>query len=172
MGQQQLLLLVLGIVIVGLAVASGIQAFEENRFRMEQDTMAEMATRVFGDIMAWKEKPAALGGGEDVSGLSGLTLMQLGYEETALLSHGQYAVRHPGIDYMTINNVGTTEPFLFIRGVSNSSFSRNVIGRFYFFGPEPACIGIRKGFVVSAGAGSAQWYWQDTKPERPDGCSW
>ncbi|MEM9997301.1 MAG: hypothetical protein AAF809_06335 [Bacteroidota bacterium] len=172
MGQQQLLLLVLGIVIVGLAVASGIQAFQENRFRTEQDMMSEMATRVFGDIAAWKKKPVSMGGGQEASGLNGLTLMQLGYEETSLLQHGQYAVRHPGIDYMTINDVNTDEPFLFIRGVSNGSFTRNVIARYYFFGPSAACIGVRKGFVRSAGRGRAQWFWQDNKPERPDGCNW
>ena len=45
MGQQQLLLLVLGIVIVGLAVVVGIQAFSENQRKANADAMTIPRTR-------------------------------------------------------------------------------------------------------------------------------
>ncbi|MEM6783070.1 MAG: hypothetical protein AAF624_04970 [Bacteroidota bacterium] len=64
MGQQQLLLLVLGIVVVGLAVVTGIEAFGENAQRARYDRqvayMAEMASR----IDTWKNTLPALGGGQ------------------------------------------------------------------------------------------------------------
>ncbi|MEM8558487.1 MAG: hypothetical protein AAGG50_11750 [Bacteroidota bacterium] len=64
MGQQQLLLLVLGIVIVGLAVAVGISAFEENQRKARRDAAMERIVDVAAKIQAWKMKPAALGGSE------------------------------------------------------------------------------------------------------------
>jgi hypothetical protein len=79
MGQQQLLLLVLGIVIVGLAVAGGIQTFGEKRVQSKIDTMREVALGVAGEVIAWKQTPAALGGGDQAAFLTGLTLPGLGY---------------------------------------------------------------------------------------------
>ncbi len=63
MGQQQLLLLVLGIVIVGLAVVAGINAFQENQLKSNKDALVNEAVRIATDIQAWKLKPAAFGGG-------------------------------------------------------------------------------------------------------------
>jgi hypothetical protein len=62
MGQQQLLLLVLGIVIVGIAVVAGIQAFSEGRDRSAKDAARSDAMRIVSDIQAWVLKPAAFGG--------------------------------------------------------------------------------------------------------------
>ena len=63
MGQQQLLLLVLGIVIVGIAVVAGIQAFSEGKGKAEQDAAVTDAMRIISDVQAWKLKPQAFGGG-------------------------------------------------------------------------------------------------------------
>ena len=63
MGQQQLLLLVLGIVIVGIAVVAGIQAFSEGKDKADRDAATSDAMRVISDLQAWKLKPQAFGGG-------------------------------------------------------------------------------------------------------------
>ena len=63
MGQQQLLLLVLGIVIVGLAVVVGIQAFSENQKKANADALVNDAIRIASDAQAWMLKPQAFGGG-------------------------------------------------------------------------------------------------------------
>ena len=68
MGQQQLLLLVLGIVIVGLAVVVGIQAFSENQQKANLDALVNDGVRIASDLQAWSLKPQAFGGpasGED-----------------------------------------------------------------------------------------------------------
>ena len=65
MGQQQLLLLVLGIVIVGLAVVVGIQAFGENQKKANQDAMVNDGIRIASDAQAWTLKPKAFGGGNN-----------------------------------------------------------------------------------------------------------
>lgn len=83
MGQQQLLLLVLGIVIVGLSVVVGIQAFGENQKKANADALVNDAIRIASDIQAWKLKPTAFGGGAGQSDFANLTLAQLGYEVTA-----------------------------------------------------------------------------------------
>src|SRR5690606_18268938 len=82
MGQQQLLLLVLGIVIVGLAVVVGIQAFGENQKKANSDALVNDAIRLASDAQAWKLKPAAFGGGSTTEGWTGISLAQLGYVVT------------------------------------------------------------------------------------------
>ena len=79
MGQQQLLLLVLGIVIVGLAVVVGIQAFSENQAKANADALVNDAIRIASDAQAWKLKPQAFGGGQAETGFENMTLSQLGY---------------------------------------------------------------------------------------------
>jgi len=62
MGQQQLLLLVLGIVIVGLAVVVGINAFGENQKRANADALVNDALRIASDLQAYALKPEQFGG--------------------------------------------------------------------------------------------------------------
>ncbi|WP_263835501.1 hypothetical protein [Salinibacter sp.] len=62
MGQQQLLLLVLATVIVGLATVAGIQAFDENRTQAAADALQQKATTVSSDIKGLDAKPQQMGG--------------------------------------------------------------------------------------------------------------
>ena len=80
MGQQQLLLLVLGIVIVGLAVVVGIQAFGENQKKANSDALVNDAVRIASDAQAWKLKPAAFGGGAADADFTDFSFEQVGYE--------------------------------------------------------------------------------------------
>lgn len=80
MGQQQLLLLVLGIVIVGLAVVVGIQAFDENQKKANSDALVNDVVRIASDAQAWNLKPTAFGGGNGV--FTNVDLQKLGYETT------------------------------------------------------------------------------------------
>lgn len=80
MGQQQLLLLVLGIVIVGLAVVVGIQAFSENQKKANADAMVNDAIRIASDLQAWKLKPTAFGGGATATNWGSVDFDQIGYK--------------------------------------------------------------------------------------------
>jgi hypothetical protein len=62
MGQQQLLLLVLSTVIVGLATVAGIQAFSENQAQASQDALVQRGTSIASDIKGLQGKPNQLGG--------------------------------------------------------------------------------------------------------------
>jgi hypothetical protein len=82
MGQQQLLLLVLGIVIVGLAVVVGIQAFGENQKKANADALVNDGVRIASDAQAWALKPQAFGGPAAGEDLSDVTFLDLGYTAT------------------------------------------------------------------------------------------
>ena len=88
MGQQQLLLLVLGIVIVGLAVVVGIQAFSENQAKANVDAMTNDAIRFASDSQAWALKPTAFGGGDGA--FTGASFKVLGLDSTN--ANGSYAL--------------------------------------------------------------------------------
>ena len=62
MGQQQLLLLVLATVIVGLATVAGIQAFDENRNQAAADALQQKAMAITSDIKGLDAKPQQMGG--------------------------------------------------------------------------------------------------------------
>ncbi len=68
MGQQQLLLLVLGIVIVGLAVVVGIQAYSDNQKKANADAMVLTAVEITTKLQLWMRTPSALGGGMEETG--------------------------------------------------------------------------------------------------------
>jgi len=62
MGQQQLLLLVLSTVIVGLATVAGIQAFSEGQQQATQDALVQRATSIGSDLMGAHNTPSQMGG--------------------------------------------------------------------------------------------------------------
>ena len=86
MGQQQLLLIVLGIVIVGFAIVAGLQGFVVNQKKSNADALQLTSMRIASDAQAWLSTPAVFGGGlpptggryDDYTGLS-LDLTSLGY---------------------------------------------------------------------------------------------
>lgn len=63
MGQQQLLLLVLSVVLVGVAVVVGVDAFLESQVRNRQEMRMDRLATVAVRVQAWARTPAALGGG-------------------------------------------------------------------------------------------------------------
>lgn len=114
MGQQQLLLLVLGIVIVGLAVVVGIQAFSENQKKANADALVNDAIRIASDAQAWMLKPQAFGGGNNscatTCSWTGLSFAQLGYPVTSgayTNLNGSFAVSASGTD-LTITATSAT----------------------------------------------------------------
>lgn len=70
MGQQQLLLLVLSTVIVGLATVGGIQAFSENQAQATQDALVQRAMNIGNDVLAAHNEPSQFGG-VDLTGSPG-----------------------------------------------------------------------------------------------------
>jgi Tfp pilus assembly protein PilE len=63
MGQQQLLLIVLGVIIVGIAVVVGINVFTASSSSANRDACIADLTNVAAMAQQFYRKPAALGGG-------------------------------------------------------------------------------------------------------------
>ena len=63
MGQQQLLLIVLGTIIVGVAVVVGINMFTTGAINAEREALLQDVNNIASYAAAYWRKPAALGGG-------------------------------------------------------------------------------------------------------------
>lgn len=63
MGQQQLLLIVLGVIIVGIAVVVGINLFNANAETSTQDSIVSQGTNLGAMAQQYFKKPIAMGGG-------------------------------------------------------------------------------------------------------------
>ena len=146
MGQQQLLLLVLGIVIVGLAVVVGIQAFGENQKKANADALVNDGVRIASDAQAWVLKPTAFGGGNGDP--TNVELSSLGYEvtgdpETYSNLNGDF----------TLSATGTS---VIIAGANTDNSNYVKVG---VFGTTPECI------VTAVGSAAP------SDPSAPTGCA-
>ena len=63
MGQQQLLLIVLGVIIVGIAVVVGINVFTASSSQANRDAIIADCTNLASLAQQFYRKPTALGGG-------------------------------------------------------------------------------------------------------------
>ena len=77
MGQQQLILLVLGTIIVGVAIVVGITAFTENSAKTNADAMTQDAVRIANDAQSWFKKPIPFGGPTATEKTAGITEFDL-----------------------------------------------------------------------------------------------
>ncbi|PAP77225.1 hypothetical protein [Rubrivirga marina] len=173
MGQQQLLLLVLGVVLVGLAVVLGLQAFGENQRKSEVDTYTTMGVQMAGEIIAYHMKPAATGGaGQDPARLGELTIADLGYrgdvEDTWAGYDRSGTVANGVVRYVAASE---THPFLHIHPYPIAGGQTRV--EVHVFGPSEDCV------VARNDVRGVSPTWSDGKgngeaPDNPDPavCSW
>jgi hypothetical protein len=146
MGQQQILLLVVGIVIVAIATVVGLSAFGENRRKAAADELVTVGTRVASEATAWVLRhPTFGGGGNDPSGLS---FDALGYETDAdgdyLAGGGAYTLSADATSFV-------------LRGEETTHQMHVVVA---VFGPTSGCV------VTESGAGAAP-----ETPTMPGGCA-
>jgi len=65
MGTQQLLLIVLGVIIVGIAVVVGINIFGSNAEQANKDALTQDCLRIASAAQGFFRKPTMLGGGDN-----------------------------------------------------------------------------------------------------------
>ena len=78
MGSQQLLLIVLGVIIVGIAVVVGISIFGSNANQANQDAMTQDLLRMASQAQGYFRKPTMLGGGNN--SFAGISLVHCGFK--------------------------------------------------------------------------------------------
>ncbi len=105
MGQQQLLLIVLGIIIVGIAIAVSIQLFRSNAIEAKRDILIEETTTLGVMALQYFKKPAELGGGSK-SFLGWTIPSQMittanGYFTTSTVSSSQVIITGTGTEVVT-----------------------------------------------------------------------
>ena len=65
MGQQQLLLIVLGVIIVGIAIVLGIAMFRQNSIDQKRDMVINEGMTLANNAQAYFRRPTTLGGGQN-----------------------------------------------------------------------------------------------------------
>ena len=97
MGQQQLLLIILGVIVVGIAVAVGITMFTDNAVNANRDAVTNDLVNLAARAQQFYRRPTALGGGgNSFVGLSadGAGLRKLTNRGTN--ANGTYSVKTAG----------------------------------------------------------------------------
>ena len=64
MGQQQLLLIILGVIIVGIAIAVGITMFSSASVQSNKDALVNDLNNLAANAYQYKIRPSTMGGGQ------------------------------------------------------------------------------------------------------------
>jgi Tfp pilus assembly protein PilE len=102
MGQQQLLLLVLSVIIVGIAVVIGISMFNDQAASSNLDGVSADLMQLASRAQQYYSRPASMGGGGNA--FTGVTLPIL--TSTPTNENGTYTLGAISAQNMTINGVG------------------------------------------------------------------
>ena len=103
MGQQQLLLIILGVIIVGIAIAVGLQLFQAGSLGANQDAIVNDVMNISAHAEQYRIRPASMGGGD--GSLADYTLP----ERLRETGNGTYTVNPAATDGFTIT--GTSVPY-------------------------------------------------------------
>ncbi|MCB9511189.1 MAG: hypothetical protein H6695_13440 [Deferribacteres bacterium] len=108
MGQQQLLLLALSTIIVGLAIVMGINMFGENAAQSNLDAVTNDVLTIASRAQGWYRKPAQMGGGgRSFSGLSGNPALELNFPDST--ENGSYLLSSPTDSNIVITGTGVED---------------------------------------------------------------
>ena len=102
MGQQQLLLIVLGVIVVGIAVVVGINLFNANAEEANKDGIVSDCTNLGAMAQQYYKKPTSMGGGGNT--FTAWDITATGLDSTA---NGTYGA---GVTAQTVTITGTPFP--------------------------------------------------------------
>jgi hypothetical protein len=109
MGQQQLLLVILGVIIVGIAIAIGISLFGAQSIASNRDAMINDLNHLASFAYQFRVRLRSMGGGEgDYSSFTIPTKMTVNED-------GTYSVNGAQVSNLTLQAVSTTNPSNTIR---------------------------------------------------------
>ena len=113
MGQQQLLLIILGVIVVGIAVAVGITMFTDSAISANRDALTNDLVNLASRAQQYFRRPVALGGG-------GYTFSGLTADATGLSRLTNKPSNGNGTYSITVAGSGTgTSASLTIKGIGN-----------------------------------------------------
>jgi hypothetical protein len=107
MGQQQLILLILGVIIIGVAVAVGITMFQDNAVNENRDSVSNDLINLAARAQQLYRRPVGLGGGG--SSFTNLSTDISKLTNTPANDNGIYTISTGGDQSITIQGVGTSK---------------------------------------------------------------
>ena len=110
MGTQQILLIVLSVIIVGVAVAVGIQMFNTQAMNSNRQAVIGDLQTLGAQIMQYHRTPASQGGGGNLATAYAIADVQafLGWSSATNTSDtGTFTLTAPAAGVITITGVGT-----------------------------------------------------------------
>jgi len=136
MGQQQLLIFGVGILLVSVAVAAGTLMFGENHEKALYENITSEGLKMEADAVAWKRKTDVLDDVDEINYLDSLTLGQLGYTETN--EEGTQA----DTDLYTrqLKSKNSKRPYVEVQPKTNT----NLRVRVFMYGPDSSCIKVQR----------------------------
>lgn len=120
MGQQQLLLIVLGTIIVGVAVVVGINMFTTGAVNAERDALLQDVNNVASTAASYWRKPAALGGGaRSFVGVSDVT----SFGADSSNANGNFLMSSVIANSFTLTATGSNEGVIIIATITQQGVS-------------------------------------------------
>lgn len=129
MGQQQLLLLVIGVVLVGLAVVSGITAFHEASRKDEADSLVSHTLDIATTAYYWKSKNDPFAGGDESYtrlGTDGMGMLAMDRDRL----RGRFDITEAWDDSLEITAVSYRYPDIGVRVILDQDNIRRTTIRF------------------------------------------
>lgn len=105
MGQQQLLLIVLAVIVIGISITMGILLFNENAIEQKRNEIINECSLIASDAQLYYRKPRSLGGGS--KSFTGWTVPQkftstvAGFFVSTIVTPNQVIITGTGNDVVT-----------------------------------------------------------------------
>ena len=120
MGQQQLLLIVLGTIIVGVAVVVGINMFTTGAVNAGRDALLQDVNNIASSAASYWRKPAALGGGaRDFTGVT--SVITFGADSSN--ANGVFTMNVTSATQFTLTATGSNEGVIIVAVVTQQGVS-------------------------------------------------
>ncbi len=129
MGQQQLLLLIIGVILVGLAVMAGLTAVQKYTQQDEADGLVDRSLAIATYAFYWKSRQDPFAGGDqsyEGLGADGMGTLSLNPETV----RGRFAITAAWADSVEITAVSTRYPDIGVRVVLDQFNIRRTTVRF------------------------------------------
>ena len=120
MGQQQLLLIVLGTIIVGVAVIVGINMFTTGAVNAERDALLQDVNTVASNAASYWRKPAAIGGGaRSFVGITDVTT----FGSDSSNANGSFVMSSVTVTQFTLTATGANEGVIIVATITQQGVS-------------------------------------------------
>lgn len=119
MGTQQLLMIVLGVIIVGVAIVVGINMFSTGAVNAESDRLVQEVNVVGSNAAAYWRKPVQMGGGGRT--FANVTLALLGAQDTT--ANTILALSNVAAGGFTVTATGRSEGVIVVAAIDEGGVS-------------------------------------------------